>query len=220
MDAIQCITGRRSIRRFKPDPVPPELLSEIIDTARWSPSYKNSQPWEVVLLSGEKKQALSRMLLEKLENGDNRCPDLAAPTSWPEAIKARIDHMMQARQKATGIDLSAPENVIKSKRANFNFYHAPHGIYLLQDCSLSEWSLFDLGLFAQSLMLAAHAKGLGSVPQAYLTDYAEEIKEFLAIPASKRLVLGISIGYPDLDAPANNMGRERVESSEFVTWME
>ncbi len=220
MDAIECITDRRSIRRFKPDPVPPEVLTEIIETAKWSPSYKNSQPWEVVILSGEKKQALSRMLLEKLENGDRRCPDLITPKAWPEAIQARIDHMMQARQEETGINLSAPENVIKSKRANFNFYHAPHGIYLLQDGSLSEWSLFDLGLFAQSLMLAAHANGLGCVPQAYLTDYAADIKEFLNIPAGKRLVLGISIGYPDMDAPANNMGRERMQSSEFVTWME
>jgi nitroreductase len=203
-----------------PDQVPVELLTEIIETAKWSPSYKNSQPWEVVVLSGEKKQALSEMLLEKLEGKEAPCPDLAAPAAWPEAIEARISHMMQARQEATGIDLSAPENVIKSKKANFNFYHAPHGIFLLQDGSLSEWSLFDLGLFAQSLMLAAKANGLGCVPQAYLTDYAAHIKQFLDIPAGKRLVLGISIGYPDLDAPANNMARERMESSEFVTWME
>ncbi len=219
MDALECIRNRKSIRKFKPDPVPREVLTEVLETARWSPSYKDSQPWEVIILSGEKKDALSRMLLEKLENRDDPTPDLPAPRVWPAAEQARIDQLIRSRQEATGIDLSAPENVVKSKKANFRFYDAPHAVYLFQDASLSDWSLFDLGLFAQSLMLAAHAKGLGTVPQAYATDYAKEVKQFLAIPESKRLVLGISIGYPDLDSPINALRTGRMEVDELVTWI-
>jgi nitroreductase len=55
MDAIECIKTRMSIRKFKPDIVPLETLMNAIDAAKWSPSYKNSQPWEVVIVSGEKK---------------------------------------------------------------------------------------------------------------------------------------------------------------------
>lgn len=220
MNAIECITGRKSIRAFRPDPVPKELLLEVIDCARWSPSYKNTQPWEVAILSGDKKAALSERLLTKLENRDPITPDLPTPKSWPEAEQKRIDHLIQSRQEATGIDLSAPENIVRSKKANFRFYNAPHGIFLFQDKSLTEWSLFDLGLFAQSLMLAAHAKGLGSVPQAFLTDYASEVKAFLGLPDSKRLVLGISIGYPDLEAPANALRSDRSDVSELIHWYE
>jgi nitroreductase len=220
MDALECIRTRQSIRGFKPDPVPKEMLREVIETAQWSPSYKNSQPWEVVILSGDTKEKLSGMLVELIEKGTAPCPDIPEPESWPEAEGARIGSLIRKRAEASGIDLNDPEVLKKAKIANFNFYRAPHGIYLFQDSSLTSWSLFDLGLFAQSLMLAAHAKGLGTVPQAFATDYAQKIKEYLGIPATKRLVLGISIGYPDTGSPANALRTDRVGTDEIVKWME
>lgn len=219
MDAIDCIKTRMSIRKFKPELVPQDVLMDVIRTAQRSPSYKNSQPWEVVIVSGGKKEALSKMMVDLLESGKKNCPDIPAPESWPEAEGARISDLFKKRLEATGIDLGNPETVIKAKKANFNFYGAPHAIYLFQDASLSLWSLFDLGLFAQTLMLAAHAQGLGTVPQAFATDYAQEVKKFLSIPASKRLVLGISIGYPDMNAPANALRTDRVATDKIVTWI-
>jgi len=216
MDAIECIKTRMSIRKFKPDTVPLEILMKVIDTAKWSPSYKNSQPWEVVIVSGEKKEALSKFLVELLEQNTSPCLDLPEPLSWPPAIEARIAALMKKRSEITGKDLLSPDVRKKSKIANFQFYGAPHGIFLFQDSSLSLWSLFDMGLFAQSLMLAAHAYGLGTVPQAFLTDYAQHIKKFLEIPQSKRLVLGISIGYPDLESPVNSFRPDRVDTDEIV----
>ncbi len=220
MDAITCIKERMSIRAFTDEPVAGEILSEIIDTAKWSPSYKNSQPWEVVVVSGKKKEDLSNLMLTLLEEGKEARPDLAAPTSWPDREQAQIDHLYAMRKEATGIDLNDPKIITVAKKANFRFYKAPHAIYLFQDDSLSSWSLFDLGLFAQSLMLAAHAKGLGTVPQAFATDYAPQVKEFLQIPQSKRLVLGFSIGRPDMDSPANQLRTERMATEEIITWLE
>ncbi|MEN8200463.1 MAG: nitroreductase [Thermodesulfobacteriota bacterium] len=220
MDTIECIKSRRSIRKFTEESVPRQELEDLINIARWSPSYKNSQPWEAIILSGEKKKSLSKMLVDLLENGVENSPDLAAPVSWPEAENGRIKHLLAKRMELTGIDLSAPEMIIKAKKANFNFYYAQHAIYLFQDASLSDWSLFDIGLFAQSLMLAAHAKGLATVPQAFATDYAKEVKEFLGIPASKRLILGLSVGYPDMDSPVNAYRTERAEADEICSWME
>lgn len=220
MEADNCLKGRKSIRGFRPEPVPRALLQEVFDLARWSPSYKNSQPWEVLVVSGERKEALSREMLRLLEAGAPNSPDLAAPEGWPPAEEAKINQLYQSRQEATGIDLRDPKVVRKARKANFAFYGAPHVIYLFQDKSLSQWSLFDLGLFAQSLMLAAHAKGLGTVPQAFVTDYAREIKEFLGIPASKRLVLGLSLGYPDPDSSLNQLRTDRVPVEDFVRWLE
>lgn len=220
MDAITCIRERMSIRAFADKPVSRALLTEIIDTARWSPSYKNTQPWEVLVLSGEKRKALSELLLNLLEQGEEAQPDLPAPTSWPAREQAQIDRLYAIRKEVMGLDLADPKIIRASKKANFNFYKAPHAIYLFQENSLSSWSLFDLGLFAQSLMLAAHAKGLGTVPQAFATDYAPQIKDFLNIPQSKRLVLGISIGWPDPESPANQLRTGRMTTEEITTWLE
>lgn len=220
MDALECIRTRTSIRRFRPDPVPKELLMSLIETALWSPSYKNSQPWEVAIVSGKKKEALTELLLELLEKGERPTPDLPEPQSWPEEIDRRIQDHLIKRSTFLGIDLTSPEASKKAKRANFKFYGAPHGIFLYQDSSLTEWSILDMGIFAQSLMLAAHAHGLGTVPQAFLTDYAREIKRFLGIPDSKRLVLGISIGYPDMSDRANSYRSTRVGVEEIAKWIE
>jgi nitroreductase len=220
MDAVDCIKNRMSIRGFKREPVAKELLTEIIDIARWSPSYKNSQPWEIVVLSGAKKEGLSKVLVELQESGTEPCPDLAAPESWPEAEQTRITQLFARRKELTGIDLADPAMIVKAKKANFRFYGAPHAVFLFQESSLSQWSLFDLGLFAQSLMLAAHARGLGMVPQAFTTDYARDVKKYLDIPASKRLVLGLSLGYPDMDSPANGFRTERSPVAEIATFME
>jgi nitroreductase len=219
MDAIECIKTRMSIRKFKGEAVPPELLMKVIDVARWSPSYKNSQPWEVIVVSGGQKEALSKLLIELLENGIEPEPDLPAPHAWPPAIEVRINALMKKRSEITGKDLNSPEVRKKSKIANFQFYRAPHGIFLFQDSSLTPWSIFDIGLFAQSLMLAAHAYGLGTVPQAFLTDYSRDIKKFLGIPEDKRLVLGISIGYPDLESAVNAFRTDRIDTDEIVRVM-
>jgi nitroreductase len=220
MDAEKCLRERRSIRGFKPEPVDRAVLAEVLELARWSPSYKNSQPWEVLVLSGEKKQGLSREMIRLFEEGAPNSPDLAAPRGWPSAEQANINQLYQSRREATGVDLLDPKLVRKAKKANFSFYGAPHAVYLFQEGSLSQWSLFDLGLFAQTLMLAAHAKGLGAVPQAFATDYAGEIKEFLGIPASKRLVLGLSLGYPDPESSLNKLRTDRMAVEKFVRWLE
>lgn len=216
MDAIECIKTRMSIRKFRTDPVPADILLKIIDAAKWSPSYKNSQPWEVVIISGRRKDELSELLIDTLQKNTPPSPDIPEPRSWPSDIEARISALIKKRSELTGKDLNSPEVRKKSKMANFRFYGAPHGIFLYQDSMLPEWSLFDIGLFAQSIMLAAHALGIGTVPQAFVTDYAMVTKKFLGIPETKRLVLGISIGYPDWESPANSFRTDRRDTAEIV----
>jgi nitroreductase len=220
MDAVDCIKNRKSIRAFKPKRVPKDLLMELVNIAKWSPSYKNSQPWEIIILSGEKKEALSKMMIDLFRKGVEPTPDLPEPRFWPPAEEARINHLYKKKSEITGTDPKDPELAKRSKEINFNFYYAPHVIYIFQDGSLTPWSLFDAGIFAQSLMLAAHAKCLGSVPQAYATDYAQQIKDFLCVPETKRLIIGISIGFPDSESPVNKFRTDRAETEELISWME
>jgi nitroreductase len=118
-----------------------------------------------------------------------------------------------------GVDITDPAMLSKAKQANFRFYGAPHVLYLYQDAALPEWSIFDMGLFAQTLMLAAHAKGVGTVPQAFVIDYSDVIKKFLGLPEGKRLVLGISMGYPDTESHVNKFDSARVPTDEMLRWV-
>lgn len=203
MDTIECIKSRMSIRKSRPEPVSKEILSEIIKTAQRSPSYKSSQPWELAIISGEKKTALSKLIVDLFESGKKAAPEIVEPSGWPSEIEKRIKESHKKRSKSFGINLSDPENMRRSKKANFRFYGAPHCLFSFQDASLNEWSIFDMGLFVQTIMLVAHAKGNGTIPQAYLIDYSKEIRDFIGIADSKRLVLGMSIGYPEMEDRLN-----------------
>lgn len=220
MDAIECILTRASIRKFRPDPVPDEEIREIVRIAQWTPSYKNSQPWQVLAVSGSRKEELTALLLGLMEQNTTPAPDLPTPREWPEPQNSLIRDLMAKRSALAGIDLNAPEFVIRSKKANFRFYGAPCGLFLTHDASLGPWSIFDAGLFAQSLMLAAHARGLATVPQAFLTDYAEQIKTFLNLPQTTRILLGLSLGYP-AGAPEDMPPRpERVPLEDILRFID
>jgi nitroreductase len=103
---------------------------------------------------------------------------------------------------------------------NFEFYGAPCAILLFMDGSLGEWSIFDMGLFTQNLILVAHSLGVESCLQASVTNYAREIKEFLVMAESKKLVVCISIGYPDDKAKLNTYRSLKQKPDEFTKWYE
>ncbi|MBI3794999.1 MAG: nitroreductase [Nitrospinae bacterium] len=222
MDAMECILTRNSVRKFKPDVVPRETLEKVLSSAQRSPSYKNSQPWEAVVVSGAKKDELSALLVGMIENDVPLRPDIPEAVDWPRAIADRMRAASAKRNKAFGVDASlSPKDALKrSKIANFRFYGAPHCIFIYMDSGLTLWSVFDMGCFAQTLMLAAKACGLGTVPQAYVTDYSSDVKKFLGIPGSKRLVLGMSIGYADLSVPAGTYISDRAPLDDVVRWVE
>lgn len=218
MDALKCIETRMSIRRFKPDPVPGETLRAVIGAALRAPSYKNSQPWEVAVVSGKKKEEITEALLALLKAETMPVPDIPEPEAWPPEVDARMADHMKRKGEAMGISLNDPGLLVKAKAVNFKFYRAPHGLFLYQDAALPLWSLFDIGIFAQTLMLSAHAHGLGTVPQAFLVDYAGEIKKLLGLPDTKRLVLGMSIGYPDPQEVESGYRSLRMGVDEAVKW--
>jgi len=222
MEAIECILTRNSVRKFKPDVVQKKTLTDLLEAAMRSPSYRNSQPWSAVVVSGEKKDALSRLLVDLIEKETPLRPDIPEPKSWPQEILERMKASGAKRTQTLGVGaaLSPAETLKKSKLANSRYYGAPHVIFIYQDSALPLWSLFDIGCFAQTLMLAAKALGLGTVPQAYLTDYSPDVKNFLGIPDSKRLVLGISIGYPDVAEKAAVYRSDRLPLDEVVRWVE
>ena len=101
---------------------------------------------------------------------------------------------------------------------NFEFYGAPCAVFVFIDGVLNEWSVFDAGLFSQNLILAAQAFGVGSCLQASVTGYSWEIKKFLGIEESKKLIIGIALGYPDTEAKLNSYRAAKQKSKGFTKW--
>jgi nitroreductase len=219
MNILEAIEKRRSIRAFKPDPIPKEILEKILTNALRSPSYTNSQPWEVIVVTGEKKEELSKELLRMAEKEEPIQPDIPKPSFWPTNIKERIEEHFRRRHKILGIEENDKERKKELRLLNFKFFGAPAVIFLFQDKSLPLWSIFDMGAFAMAIMLSALEFGLYTCPQGSVTDYSPTVKRILGIPEEKRLILGISIGYPDWGAKINEYLSSRVKLEEIVKWI-
>ncbi len=218
MELLDGIETRKSFRAFQPTPVPEEVIRGILKVASKSPSYTNSQPWEVVVVGGEKIEELSRILCTLVESDTPPNPDLPAPKNWPPELDRRTKEHGSKRLRTLGIERTDEQQRKDLMLANYKFYGAPCALFLYMDSTLSSWSIFDIGLFAQSIILAAHAVGLGSCLQATLASYPDAIRKFFGIPKTKHLILGISIGYPNLKAPINTYQSERVSLDNFVQW--
>ncbi len=218
MELLEGIETRRSFRAFKPTVIPKETMEGILQAAKKSPSYTNTQPWEVAVVSGRKKEELSKILHEMAKSDVTPNPDLPSPKVWPPELERRAKEHGAKRFRALGVEREDEQQRKELRLQNFKFYGAPCVLFLFMDSTLTSWSIFDMGLFAQSLILAAHSFGLGSCLQAAITNYPDAVREFLGIPRTKLLVLGISVGYPDLEAPINTYQSSRVSPSDFVHW--
>jgi nitroreductase len=220
MEILEGIHTRQSVRAFKPDPIARDVSNKILQAVSNSPSYTNTQPWEVVMVMGKKKDELGRKLLELAKAKAPTSPDLPMPKGWPAALEERSREHGARRLTALGVARDDEEGREKLRLMNFEFYGAPCAAFLFIDGSLGEWSIFDMGLFAQNLILAAHSLGVESCLQASVTNYAAEIKRFLGIAKNKKLVIGISLGYPDEKAKLNTYRSLKQKPDEFTKWYE
>lgn len=218
MDLREGIMTRWSCRAFRPDPVPEEILQGILKAAARSPSYANTQPWEVAVAAGQKLAELNRRRNELTQANVPANPDMPAPQAWPAAHQERTRSFATQRQEAMNLAKADAKSHYETTTQSSPFFGAPCAIFLMMDRTLGDWSIFDMGLFTQSLVLAAHERGLGTCIQAGVVRYPDEIRKILGIPETKKLVVGVSIGYPDMDSKMNAMRTPRTEIRELTTW--
>jgi nitroreductase len=218
MELLQGIETRHSVRGFLPTPIPEPTLRRVLEAASRSPSYTNTQPWEVAVVAGRKRDELSTILDGLVRAGTLGHADLPVPKQWPAALAERAARHHAARFAALGVERDDAAARSDLRARNFRFFNSPCVLLLFMDASLGPWSTLDMGMFAQSLALAAHAVGLGTCLQASVAGYPDAIRTFLGLTDSKKLMLAISIGYPDPDAALNHYCSARKGLEEFVTW--
>jgi len=217
MDIIEAINGRKSIRAFRPDPVPKEVIRNMLEAASNAPSWANTQPWEFAVLSLSALNKVRAAVNDKIAAGDKPNLDIPRPTftdiyagrtrTLAEDIKLHMD--------TNQTDSSAASNPFASLTQWFN---APSGVILYMDASLGDWSILDSGMALQNLMLAAWHCGVGTCVMAAAVHYPDVLRQVLNIPQSKRIIVGIAMGYPDFTNPVTSFRSNREPLERFVTW--
>ncbi|HEX7987684.1 MAG TPA: nitroreductase [Duganella sp.] len=217
------ITSRRSIRAYLPQAVAREDISEILRVAGRAPSGTNTQPWKVYVLEGERKRELSSAILA-IHND----PEQAKLHTEEYAYYPRewVSPFIERRRKV-GWDLYALLGLTRDNKAgmaaqhgrNYEFFGAPVGLIFTIDRVMEQGSWLDYGMFLQSVMVAARARGLDTCPQAAFTQYHRVIGSALGLPDNEAVVCGMALGYADTTKIENSLITERMPVEEFVKFV-
>jgi nitroreductase len=221
LNVSDAIRGRASTRAFLDRAVEPRLITEILDTARWAPSGVNTQPWHVAVLGEATRKRLGDAIIAAREAGQAENPDYHYyPQRWEEPYRSRRKACGLALYGALGIGRDDAEARKAAWYRNYRFFDAPVGLIFSIDRDLEKGSWMDLGMFIQSVMLAARDHGLETCPQASLAEYPDIVREILELPASRAIVCGMSVGHGDPDHPINRYRTEREPVEAFARWYE
>ncbi len=220
MDLWEAIRERRSIRQFKTTPVPRALLQEILQAALRAPSAINTQPWECWVAGGETVKQLAEAMYAEAAKGIPSRSDFHLQETWKEAYMARMRENGKGLFGVLGIDRQDKEGRRGFSLSMYKFFGAPQVIFICLDASLGVYSAFDCGSFAQSICLLATSKGLGTCIAHSGVNYSDIIRKYVPIPAEKKILIAIYIGYPDPEAPINSFKSKREPLENVVHWQD
>lgn len=218
MDLMEAVNSRKSIRGYKKDPVPREVLTEILRAAVCSPSAVNTQPWEFTVISGEVLDHMRRENIEKLTAGAEHNPDLPGEEYGGAYRQRQVDLAMQIFKI---MDIKREDKAKRTEwlHRGFRYFDAPVAIILSMDKSITNtWAWFDLGCVAQTICLVALQHGLGTCIESQGVIYDDVVRKYTDIPESKTVVISIAIGYPDWEFAGNTVESEREPAENITTW--
>lgn len=211
MNVLDAIANRKSIRAFRPDPVPKDTVEKILEIAQRAPSGTNTQPWHVYACTGAVKQAITDDVLalarsgggEKYEDYDYY------PADWQPVHRDRRRGVGWSLYSLVGIPKGDRVASAKQAARNFLFFDAPVGLFVTTDSYLGRGSWADAGMYLQTIMLAAKGFGLDTCPQAAWIPYQKPIFKHLGIPEDQALVSGMALGFADHSKIENTLVSER-----------
>ncbi|WP_074380771.1 nitroreductase [Bartonella doshiae] len=220
LDIFQSILSRKSVRAFSDQPVPQETIKEILKFAARAPSGTNLQPWQVIVLTGKILQQIGEELSQLALSGVKGEREYHYyPRQWREPYLSRRRKVGLDLYKSLGIQKGEQEKILYQKARNFLFFGAPVGLLFTMDHDMEIGSWLDLGMFMQTIMLAARGFGLDTCPQAAFADYHKQIRILLSVPSDRRIICGMALGYRDVNAPENNFETEREPIENFVRFV-
>ena len=222
MDVSTAVDSRISCRAFRPDPVDPALLRELIEQAARAASGGNLQPWRIYALTGEALETLKRNVADEMERHDPRHVDAEYPIYpnelWEPYKGHREEHGVQL-YGALRIDRGDIPARIRQYKENYKFFNAPVGLLITVDRRLGPGQFADLGSYITTFMLLARAKGLDTCAQESWARAYRSIGAFLKFPPEQMLFCGVAVGYRDAKHPANSFRSPRAPVEDFCRFV-
>jgi nitroreductase len=217
MNVTEALRARTSIRAFKPDPVPETLVRELLTLASYAPSGGNLQPWKVIAVAGAERDAVCALAKQALMAG-------AAEESEYPPYPPHLWEPYRTRRFKNGEEMYALVGIPREERArrlmhfarNYDFFDAPVGLFFVIDRRMGHAQWSHLGMFMQSLALAATERGLGTCMQEAWARVRETLARHFALPAEEMIVCGMALGYADMSHPVNALRPERAPVEEFA----
>lgn len=199
------VRRRRSVRAFTSDPIPADVIDEMLNEAALSPSNCNTQPWVTHLVRGRALADLSSALTSAFDRGETSMDYPFDPSLFPDRLQERrVEHgvILHGAQGTARDDVAGRT---ANTRRNLEFFGAPHALFLFTPhIADGVRTAADIGMFAQTFLLALSARGYGGAPQTMLGMYADTVRDQLGVDADLRLLFGISFGVPESGAPVND----------------
>ncbi|MDZ7645540.1 MAG: nitroreductase [Woeseiaceae bacterium] len=210
MNVTDAVRKRHTTRGFKPDPVPDELLREILETARHAPSNCNTQPWFLTIVSGDARDRLEKALVSEIRSGKKPSPAFQPGDRNLEGVYRERQVACAVRYYQTmGIERHEKDKRDALMLRNWQFFGAPHTAFLSMPLTMGPVNAVDIGIYLQTLMLLMVERGLASCPQGALAFFPDPVREIAGIPDDHGILCGLSFGYADEAATINQARMDR-----------
>ncbi len=216
MNVSDAIKQRRSVRAYKDQAVEPELLKKIFLQAQDSPSNCNTQPWHVVVVSGDVRDNIEKAMISDIMSGKPPTPHFTpGDQNLKDEYRTRQIACAVSLYGAMGIGRDDKKERQELMAQNWQFFGAPHAAFFSMPKTMSEINAVDMGIYLQSIMLLLTENGLASCPQGALAMYTDAVHELANIPENHAIMFGLSFGYADEGAVINSfdVGREELDKS-------
>ncbi|MEM9684967.1 MAG: nitroreductase [Pseudomonadota bacterium] len=221
MEFEQLVRTRRSVRGYKPDPIPRHVIDEIIEVAKGAPSSMNSQPWHVHVLTGGPLDEVRRRNMEEMEAGVKPKRDIFTHAPYEGVHRERQVNIAKKLFTAMDIERHDMERRQDWVRRGFRQFDAPVSMVLTYDRILDPGATchFDLGALSYGIVLAAWDRGIGAVVNGQGISRSDIVRDVACIPAEEVIMTAIAMGYPDDSFAANTVKSDREPNNAFVRYV-
>jgi len=216
----ELLNERYSVRAFLPREVPRDIIEQVLKVAQRTASWCNSQPWRVVIASGEAKERFRKLIYAEAAAGAAHDSDFSFPREYKGVYLDRRRESGFQLYNTLGIPRGDKAAYARQALENYNFFGAPHVAIIHTDEPLGIYGAIDCGAYVGNFMLAAQALGLGSIAQAALARHSGLIRRHFNLAADRRVVCGISFGYADHARRVNGYRTSRAAIADTVTFID
>ena len=221
MTVEEAVAGRRSIRAFLPKPVPRELIERVLSIAGRAPSGSNVQPWRVWVLQGAVRDEICREAVGRYDRGEVGQREYNYyPVKWREPYLARRRACGWGLYGTLGIGRGDHAKSKAYRAMNYNFFGAPAGLVFTIDRKLERGSWLDYGMFLQTIMLAARARGLHTCAEAAIASFPDIVRRELGITRDWIVICGMALGYAQPEAIVNTFRPPRIALEDYAVFLD